>query len=344
MDEPLVSIFIRVRDEAIALRNVLENLQRQVLDGSMEIVVLDNESVDGSAQVALDAGARVFTFPRELFGYGRALNLGGHLCRGKIMVMLSAHSVPQGQDWLSELVKPIRDNPSIGAAFCRQIPPSRVSRLELRRFACFPTSDAVVDRKQFLDNCHDGSDPYELALFSNSACAIRRDVAANHPFRDLLYAEDRAFVVDYVMAGGAVAYVNDAVVSYRRNMTWKSAYRVGYRAQVSKRLVRELAATYTGSRFRSGKDTLNRLARAVLVLAGLLARVVMSVREPRDLQRQSVIHALRSTGATLGLAKGTIQWRRHIGTLSCDKRQLDEALRHCVALHSEEAAGSGSPC
>lgn len=343
MDEPLVSIFIRVRDEEVALRHVLENLKEQVIDGLAEIVVLDNESVDSSAQVALELGARVFTFPRELFGYGRALNLGVHLCRGQIIVNLSAHSVPQAQDWLSELVKPIRADPAIGAAFCRQIPPSRVSRLELRRFACFPASDIVVARQQFVAICDEGLDPYATALFSNSACAIRRDVVASHPFRDLLYAEDRAFVVDYLMAGGAVAYVHDAVVSYQRNMTWKSAYRVGYRAQVSKRLVRELAATYTGSRFRCGKDTVDRLVRAVLVLPGLLVRLAMSAFESRGLRRRSVIHALRSTGATLGLAKGAVQWRRHIATLSSDTRQLEEALRQCVLLSGEEA-GRGSSC
>lgn len=343
MSDLLVSVFIRVRDEEVALRDVLENLKEQVVDGSMEIVVLDNESVDSSAKVALQAGARVYRFPRELFGYGRALNLGAHLCRGKIIVNLSAHSVPQSQNWLSELIKPIRENLAIGAAFCRQIPSTRVSRLELRRFACFPASNKIVDRRQFIAACKQGLDPYALALFSNSACAIRRDVVASQPFRDLLYAEDRAFVVDYLMAGGGVAYVHDSVVSYERSVTWKSAYRVGYRAQVSKRLVRELAATYTGSRFRCGNDTVDRLMRAVLVLPGLLARTVMSAFEPQGLRRRSMIYALRSTGATLGLAKGAVQWRRHTETLSCDTGQLEEALRHCVLLRDEEAE-SGSSC
>ena len=92
MTEPVVSVFIRVRDEAAALQEVMRALAEQIIDATIEIVVLDNESDDESAQVALAAGARVFSLPRQYFGYGRALNLGAAVCRGEIIVLLSAHS------------------------------------------------------------------------------------------------------------------------------------------------------------------------------------------------------------------------------------------------------------
>jgi glycosyltransferase involved in cell wall biosynthesis len=331
VSDPLVSVFIRVRDEAAALGQVVRLLADQDIDASVETVVLDNESVDGSRSVALDAGARVFSLPRQHFGYGRALNLGMELCRGEIAVLLSAHAVPQSRTWLGELIEPLRDG-TVGAAFCRQIPPSRVSRLELRRFACFPAADTIIDRDRFLAQCEAGADPYEAAIFSNSACAIRRDVAARLPFRDLPYAEDRAFVVDYLMSGGAVAYRHGPSVSYERHMTWRTAYRIGYRAQVSKRLIRELAATYTGRRFDSGPETASRLMRAVLVLPAVAARMLMCLREPRGHRRRAVIHVLRSTGATLGLAKGSFYWRRHMETLSPDPERLLVARGHCAPV------------
>lgn len=332
MPDPLVSILIRVRDEESALRQVLSALRTQILDQPYEVVVLDNQSFDSSAQVGLNDGARVFTFPRELFGYGRALNLGAELCRGEIVVNLSAHSIPQSTNWLAKLIEPIRQDPVVGAAFCYQIPSTRVSRLEQRRFDCFPRATYTVDRDQFVDECHTGSDPYEVAFFSNSACAVRRDVVLRNSFRDLPYAEDRAFVVDYVMDGGCVAYVRDAVVSYERNTTWKSAYRIGYRAQVSKRLIRELVATYTGTRFGSGNETVGRLCRAALVLPAIVVRVALALLEAPDLRARSVRHSLRATGATLGMAKGSLLWRRHIDTLSSDIDQLREARRCCVPV------------
>jgi len=300
----------------------------------VEIVVLDNESIDGSGRVALEAGARVFTLPRQYFGYGRALNLGVELSRGAIVVLLSAHSVPQSSTWLAELVAPLRDG-TAGAAFCRQVPASHVSRLELRRFACFPGGDTFIDRQQFIARCEAGADPYEVAIFSNSACAIRRDVAVEQPFRDLLYGEDRAFVVDYLMSGGSLVYRHSPAVAYERRMTWRTAKRIAYRAQVSKRLIRELAATYTGCRFDSGRETVSRLVRAVLVIPAATVRVFLCLGEPRGRRRRAALYALRSTGATLGLARGSLDWRRHIEKLSCDSDGLRVARRHCVPLRHD---------
>jgi rhamnosyltransferase len=327
--EPLVSVFVRVRDESRALREVLERLAGQRFAGGMEVVVLDNESTDGSDDVARRAGARVFTLPRSLFAYGRALNLGIELSRGRIVVLLSAHSVPRDEHWLTRFIAPLLADPAIGAAYCRQVPRGPISRLELRRFAAFPRASAVLSREEFLHASMRGDDPYELARFSNSASAVCRPAALANPFRDLPYAEDRAFAVDHLMSGGKVAYVHDAVVSYERRATWKAAYHVARRAQVSKRLIRELAAIYTGRRFDSTPDTANRLARTIVVLPWLLIRLAATLLEPSGLRRRAAVFAFRSTGSTIGLAVGALTWNRHVETLVPDAALLEEARRQC---------------
>ncbi|MFJ8073874.1 glycosyltransferase family 2 protein [Streptomyces sp. NPDC096176] len=339
MTEPLISVFIRNRNEARVLGQAIDGLRRQRVSLPMEIVVLDNESTDESADTAEERGARVFTLPRALFGYGRAINLGVELCRGRYVVLLSSHSIPQDEDWLAKLIAPMQADPTTAAVFCNQIPPAPRSRLEMRRFSVFPAGDRVLDQKRFVDLCARGTDPYEAALFSNSACAFRREAALAHPFRDLMYAEDRAFVVDLVMDGHSVAFVHDAVISYERGMTWRSGYTVGYRAQVSKRLIRELAATYTGVRHRSTADTLSRLARAAFVGPGLLVRLALSVAERPGLRRASARYSLRATGATLGMAKGVLRWRRHTETVSRDDVLQQRAREACTPWTSSAATG-----
>lgn len=328
--ETLVSVFIRVRNEADALAEVLDHLAHQNFNDGVEVVVLDNESTDGSAEIALAAGARVFTLPRALFGYGRALNLGVDLCRGQIVILLSAHSIPLDEHWLSRFVAPMLNDSRIGAAYCRQVPYGTVSRLERHRFACFPEANYVVNHHRFLALCHAGVDPYTVAQFSNSAAALRRESATANPFRDLPYAEDRAFAVDHLMHGGSIAYVHEAVVSYERSMTWKSAYHVARRAQISKRLIRELAATYTGRRFSSTLDTTNRVLRAAAVGLGLLTRLLhATIKEQPGVRRRAARFAMRSTGATLGLAVGALTWRQHVETLVPDRDLFEEAQRQC---------------
>src|SRR5262249_12336574 len=52
---------------------------------SSEVVVADNGSTDGSAELALAAGARVIGVRRK--GYGNALNAGIRAARGEFVVM-----------------------------------------------------------------------------------------------------------------------------------------------------------------------------------------------------------------------------------------------------------------
>lgn len=336
MNDPLVSVLIRVRDEADLLDRTLRSLREQVFDAGMEIVVLDNESADDSAHVALAGGARVFAFPRALFGYGRALNLGIELCSGDIVILLSAHSIPQADTWIADLIRPLRDG-TAGAAFCRQVPPGRMPRPQLRRFACFPTNSMVMDKTQFTQQCAAGCDPYELALFSNSACAIRRDLALRTPFRDLPYSEDRAFVVDYVMTGGTVGYVHDAAVAYDRRLSWKNTYRAHYRCQVSRHLIRELATSYTGHRFREARDNLKKILQAALVVPAAFRWYAAALTEPPDLRHQALLQVPRTMAATLGAAIGVLRWKRHRALSGRDAVLMHEAREQCIPLYAEMA-------
>lgn len=131
--QPLVSVLIRVRNEEPALRRLFECLRIQRLDRPFEAVVIDNESEDESAEVARRMGARVFTFPRSLFGHGRAINFGVRLCRGDLIVLLSAHSRPQGDDWLSRMVHCVEDG-GVAAAYGRQLADGKVCQQEKIRF------------------------------------------------------------------------------------------------------------------------------------------------------------------------------------------------------------------
>lgn len=337
MSKPAVSVLIRVRDEVERLRSTLRALSGQILDQPIEVVVLDNESADGSAQLALEHGARVFTFPRALFGYGRALNLGVEMCRGDIVVLLSSHSAPRSPSWLSDLVQPFADDAAVGAVFCRQIPPCPMARSELKRFAVFPAHDTRTDRKQFTELCMAGSDPYEGALFSNSACAVRRDVALRHPFRDLPYSEDRAFVVDYVMDGGVVAYCYDAAVFYDRRLSWKGTFLAHYRCQVSRRLIREQAAAYTSREFSSARETLRKTAEALFIGPITCWRLLAACCEPHELKRRALRHAIIAAGATLGTAKGSIRWRGYRTSAASDPELLRQAREQCRPVQATSA-------
>ena len=84
---PQISVIVPCLNEEAAVGNVidqaLEGIQRSGLPG--EVVVVDNGSIDSSAEVAADHGARVVSEPRR--GYGSAYLAGLAATEGDYIVM-----------------------------------------------------------------------------------------------------------------------------------------------------------------------------------------------------------------------------------------------------------------
>jgi len=76
-----VSIIIPVFNEAESLRELLEDIRALEIAQS-EILVIDDGSVDGSAEVAFNAGANVVRDPYNI-GNGAAVKSGSELPRGE---------------------------------------------------------------------------------------------------------------------------------------------------------------------------------------------------------------------------------------------------------------------
>jgi glycosyltransferase involved in cell wall biosynthesis len=87
---PLVSVVIPCLNEVDHIYECVSRafraMQAAAIDG--EVIVSDNGSTDGSAEVARDAGARVVDEPRR--GYGSAYLTGFAAARGTYIVMLDA--------------------------------------------------------------------------------------------------------------------------------------------------------------------------------------------------------------------------------------------------------------
>lgn len=318
--QSLVSVLIRVLNEEGALRRLLECLRIQKLDRPFEVVVIDNESDDGSAEVARALGARVFTFPRSLFGYGRALNVGVKLCRGESIVLLSAHSWPQSNDWLSRMVNCVESR-GVAAAYCRQLPDGTVCEQEKMRFNAFAEHDCKLDTERLVQRCQSGEDVYEICSFSNSAAIVRREVVLRFPFRDLPFAEDRAFVLDCVMAGYSIAYLASASVAYQQHATFKSFYRIGWAANISKNLIRELGSEAIG--IDLGKsELLRKVLRLLYKPVEIIGRALEALLGDRAQLGRATRYAAMTSAMSLGGIVGELNWHKHRKTTCCDSSAL----------------------
>jgi GT2 family glycosyltransferase len=110
--EPFVTFVIPVRDAHTDLARCLGSIQRASDGYPCEVVVVDNGSTDGSAELARREGATVMVRPGLRVGALR--NAGSRLARGRILAFVDAdHELDDG--WVGACIK-VLENPLIGAA------------------------------------------------------------------------------------------------------------------------------------------------------------------------------------------------------------------------------------
>lgn len=99
---PEISVIVPVRNGAHSLPSLLESLAAQTLAADrFEVIVVDNDSSDGTAGVAARHDARVLTEP--VANRSRARNQGAAAARGRLYAFTDADCVADRR-WLQELL------------------------------------------------------------------------------------------------------------------------------------------------------------------------------------------------------------------------------------------------
>jgi glycosyltransferase involved in cell wall biosynthesis len=93
----LVSVIVPARDAERTLPRTLAAVSGQRLRGEFEVIVVDDGSTDGTAEVARDAGATVLSQPPQ--GPAEARNHGARHARGELLAFCDADVFP-ASGWL----------------------------------------------------------------------------------------------------------------------------------------------------------------------------------------------------------------------------------------------------
>jgi chlorobactene glucosyltransferase len=90
---PTLSIIIPARNEEHNLRRLLPSLKAQVYPGELELIVVNDQSTDGTTSVAHEYGARVISagdLPRDWLGKPHACHTGAQAARGEWLLFTDA--------------------------------------------------------------------------------------------------------------------------------------------------------------------------------------------------------------------------------------------------------------
>ncbi len=202
-----VSIVIRTLNEERYLDELLTTISKQKrTDFSWEILLIDSGSTDKTLEIAGHHDCQVLKIPKSEFTFGRSLNIGCEAARGRFLVFISGHCIPAKEDWLTNIIKPLREGQ---ATYCY----GNQKGTKTTKF-----SEQQVFEKYF--------DPVKRTpqpdyFVNNANAALLADAWAQHPFDESITGlEDMHLAKRLVATGMLVGYADNATVYHIHDESW----------------------------------------------------------------------------------------------------------------------------
>jgi glycosyltransferase involved in cell wall biosynthesis len=215
-----VTVAIPVLNGARYLGEVLGAVRAQEIDRSVELLIWDSGSTDGSLEIAAEHGARIHQIARDQFSHGGTRNQMAATASGSHIAFLTQDATPAGPHWLRSLMEGFAVADDVAAVFGPHIPrpdASHMIKCEMERhFSTWGNGGREIDIQR-LARTPEGlaayrSFPGRWSFLSDVNCCLRADVLARIPYREVPYAEDQLLGRELIEAGYAKVYHPGAAV------------------------------------------------------------------------------------------------------------------------------------
>src|SRR5262245_35564219 len=120
--DSLVSILILTRNGMETLPATLDSIAEQKREFPLEVVAVDSGSTDGTAELLANRADRMISISPATFNHGATRNFGIEHCRGDLVVLLVQDALPNSDNWLIALTRPLREEDHVAGSYARQIP------------------------------------------------------------------------------------------------------------------------------------------------------------------------------------------------------------------------------
>jgi rhamnosyltransferase len=157
----MISIIIRTYNEEKNIGRCLDAVFNQKTNKSFEVIIVDSGSTDKTLEIAKKFNVRIIKITD--FTFGKSLNKGIEYAKGKYCVLLSADVTPMNDEWLENLIKPLKSK-NIAGVFGKEVPYDNCNCCEARRVigtferipdGMFTSSNAVIKKGTWLKNKYD---------------------------------------------------------------------------------------------------------------------------------------------------------------------------------------------
>ena len=200
VESPKVSIIIRTLNEATFLPSLFDLINNQSYK-NYEIIVVDPGSTDETQKIAKEFSDKLLLIEKDDFTFGYAINHGIKHSNGELVCIVSAHTKPNSNNWLEELVSAFNyeqlGNSKVAMSYGKQIGGENSNFSEIMDF------NYLFGKKELKK-----SSPKYFCNNANSM--IRKDLWLNHPFNETLSGlEDIEWSKYWMDKGYKIVYLVD---------------------------------------------------------------------------------------------------------------------------------------
>jgi glycosyltransferase involved in cell wall biosynthesis len=207
----MISVVIRARNEESWIGRVMFALNHQRAQ-DLDVILVDNDSTDNTADIAESHGAKILTISRSDFSFGRAINRGIEIAKFETVAILSAHCIPVNDLWADYMESNFRDQiglPHINKRICgvygRQEP--------------LPDTDSFDQRDLWTTFREERIHQHKDYFFHNGNSAVLKSIWREHPFdEDLQGVEDREWAKRMIGLGHTIVYEPNARVYHHHGI------------------------------------------------------------------------------------------------------------------------------
>lgn len=194
---------------------VIQNYLNSCPTEEFDLVAIDSSSADTTIDILNESKWCVHTINKFVFDHGGTRNYAAQLALTDIVVFTTHDIVFADEHSIENLVKAF-DDPSVGAAYGRQLPHTNADFFakRLRAFNYGPESHirTYSDRREF---------GFKTAFLSDSFSAYRKSVLEEVGgfANPIIFGEDSEIASRILRAGYKIAYRADACVYHSHNYT-----------------------------------------------------------------------------------------------------------------------------
>lgn len=218
--EKFVSIIIVTFNQLSYTKRCIESIIKYSNYGNMEIIVVDNNSSDGTKEYLTSLGSKIrVIFNEKNLGFSKANNMGIKLAVGDVIILLNNDTVVT-KEWIGKFVKHIYGDCNIGMIG----PVTNNIGNESRINADYDDIESMQEFAVSYCEKHKGELYYDIDMLAMFCVAIRKEVIEKVGYLDEKYGigmfEDDDYSERIRAAGYILACAEDIFIHHYGNVSF----------------------------------------------------------------------------------------------------------------------------